>query len=154
MKLKKENNQTEKPETKAFAAVATLDKKIETSDAETQVNVILTSIETNIDKEDFNDISRDKLDISNNKILPKENDTILEMGLNHEDLDETKVEKYISKQLKLSLIGKPWIANNGRHYVSIGFKTKTSDFETLKRNTVNWHDSGRIRSVAFSRRHQ
>ena len=49
MKLKKENNQTEKPETKPFAAVATLDKKIETSDAETQVNVILTSIETNID---------------------------------------------------------------------------------------------------------
>ena len=154
MKLKKENNQTEKPETKPFAAVATLDKKIETSDAETQVNVILTSSETNTDKEDLNDISRDKLDISDNKILPKENETILEMGLNHEDLDETKVEKYISKQLKLSLIGKPWIANNGRHYVTVGFKTKTSDFETLKRNTVNWHDSGRIRAVTFSRRHQ
>ena len=160
--MKKENIRTEKTETNALAATAmpTLDKKVKTRDTETEIDALN-------DKEDFNDKTNDKINdkindqindksnFSDNKeIRPKENETILEMGLNHEDLDESKVEKYITKRLKLSLIGTPWIANNGRHYVTVGFKTKTSDFETLKTNTVNWHDSGRIRAVTFSRRHQ
>ena len=160
--MKKENIRTEKTETNALAATAmpTLDKKVKTRDTETEIDALN-------DKEDFNDKTNDKINdkindqindksnFSDNKeIRPKENETILEMGLNHEDLDESKVETYITKRLKLSLIGTPWIANNGRQYVTVGFKTKTSDFETLKTNTVNWHDSGRIRAVTFSRRHQ
>ena len=151
--FEKEKTQTEKIETKPFATMPTLEKKVETKDAETQIDVHMTSIGTNTDKENCNDIIDDKLDNSEKReIRPKENETILEMGLNHEDLDESKVEKYIQRHT--SLIGKPWIANNGRHFVTVGFRTKTSDFEKWKTNTGNWHDSGRIRAVAFSRVHQ
>ena len=91
-----------------------------------------TKIDALNDKEDFDDKTNEKInekinkkindkitdkinDKSDNKeIRPKENETILEMGLNHEDLDGSKVETYITKRLKLSLIGTPWIANNGR----------------------------------------
>ena len=97
--MQKENKQTEKTETKAFAMMPTLDKKVETRDAETQID--LTSIGTNTDN-DY--ITNDKLDNSEKReFRPKENETILEMGLNHEDLDETKVETYIKKHT--SLIG-------------------------------------------------
>ena len=62
----------------------------------------MTSIGTNTDKEDFKDITNDELDNSEKReIRPKENETILEMGLNHEDLDETKVETYIKKHTSL-----------------------------------------------------
>ena len=149
----KENRQTVKTETNALATISTLDKTVETKDAETQIDVHLTSIGTNTDKEDFKDITNDELDNSEKReIRPKENETILEMGLNHEDLDETKVETYIKKHT--SLIGKPWIANNGKHFVTVGFKTKTCDFEKWKTKTANWHDSGRIRAVTFSRHYQ
>ena len=72
------------------------------------------------------------------------------MRINHEDLDKQKVATFISKCLKFSLIGKPWIANNGRHFVTVGFKTWTSEYEKWKINSVNWREPG-IRAVAFSR---
>ena len=75
------------------------------------------------------------------------------MRINHEDLDAEKIETFIEKRLKFSLIGKPWIANNGRHFVTVGFKTWTSDYEKWKVNSVNWQDSG-IRAVYFSRLYQ
>ena len=75
------------------------------------------------------------------------------MRIGHDDLDEKKVENYISKSLKFSLIGKPWIANNGRHFVTVGFKTWTSDYEKWKVDSVNWRESG-IRAVYFSRLYQ
>ena len=63
------------------------------------------------------------------------------------------VERYISKSLKLSLIGKPWIANNGRHFVTVGFKTYTSDYKKWKDDNVNYQDSG-VRAVTFSQLYQ
>ena len=102
------------------------------------------------------DPNNDKLDIrkdQSREIRPKKNETILEMKIGHDDLDETKVETYITKSLKFSLIGKPWIANNGRHFVTVGFKTNTSDYEKWKANTVNYQDSG-LRAVMFSQLYQ
>ena len=87
------------------------------------------------------------------KIRPKDNETILEMRIGHDDLDEEKVERYILKSLKLSLIGKPWIANNGRHFVTVGFKTNTSDYKKWRDNTANYQDSG-VRAVTFSQKYQ
>ena len=91
------------------------------------------------------DSNNDKLEIrkdQSREIRPKKNETIIEMRIGHDDLDETKVETYITKSLKFSLIGKPWIANNGRHFVTVGFKTNTRDYEKWKANTVNNQDSG------------
>ena len=147
--------------------IETLEKKTETKETESQTDSLVTSTGMNTDKKHEDDYSDNKQDVSKNtdtkkeddnsddtqdfdknrQIRPKDNETILEMRVNHEDLDEKKIETFISK--KFSLIGKPWIANDGRHFVTVGFKTWTSDYEKWKVNSVNWQDSG-IRAVYFS----
>ena len=151
----------------------TLEKKPETKDSETQIDILVTSTGTNTDTKNVddsndnkqddkkntdtkndNDCSDDKEDFNENKeIRPKEKETILEMRINHEDLDKQKVKTFISKSLMVSLIGEPWIANNGRHFATVGFKTWTSDYEKWKEDSVNWRESG-IREVYFSRLYQ
>ena len=133
----------------------TLEKKIETKDSESQTD-ILTTTGTDTDMKNEQDSNNDKLEIrkdQSREIGPKKNETNIEMRIGHDDLDETKVETYITKSLKFSLIGKPWIANNGRHFVTVGFKTNTSDYEKWKANTVNYQDSG-LRAVMFSQLYQ
>ena len=122
----------------------TFEKKPETKDSETKTVNLSKTTSTNTDLIKAQETNNDKLDIKKNQdreIRPKKNETIVEMRIGHADLDEKKVESYITKTLKFSLIGKPWIANNGRHFVTVGFKTKTIDYE--KRN------SG-VRAVTFS----
>ena len=118
----------------------TLEKKIETKDSESQTD-ILTTTGTDTDMKNEQDSNNDKLEIrkdQSREIRPKKNETILEMKIGHDDLDETKVETYITKSLKFSLIGKPWIANNGRHFVTVGFKTNTSGKPT--QSTIKTQD--------------
>ena len=166
-----ERNETFKNMKKETFETKNLEEKSEKKDSETQTEILVTSTGTNTDtkhdidcsddKDDFNENKEilqkekeDKEDINETKeIRPKEKETILEMRINHEDLDKQKVATFISKRLKFSLIGEPWIANNGRHFATVGFKTWTSDYEKWKENSVNWRDSG-IRAVYFSRLYQ
>ena len=92
-----------------------LEEKSETKDSETQTEILVTSTGMNTDDTNHDDDCRDdKQDMNKNReIRPKEKETILEMRINHEDLDAEKIETFIEKRLKFSLIGKPWIANNG-----------------------------------------
>ena len=72
------------------------------------------------------------------------------MKLNHNIKNWQEIEANISENLKLTLIGKPWISNNGRLFMTVGFRTKMQDFENWKIRTFNWQDSG-IGAVSFSR---
>ena len=171
MKRNFERNETFKNMKKETFETKNLEEISEKRESETQTEILVTSTGTNTDtkldndcsddKEDFNENKEirqkekeDKEDVNENKeIRPKEKETILEMRINHEDLDKQKVATFISKHLKFSLIGEPWIANNGRHFATVGFKTWTSDYEKWKVNSVNWQDSG-IRAVYFSRLYQ
>ena len=166
-----ERNETFKNMKKETFETKNLEEKSEKKDSETQTEILVTSTGTNTDTKHDNDCNDDKEDFNENKeirqkekedkedvneskeIRPKEKETILEMRINHEDLDKQKVATFISKHLKFSLIGEPWIANNGRHFATVGFKTWTSDYEKWKENSVNWRDSG-IRAVYFSRLYQ
>ena len=166
-----ERNETFKNTKKETFETKNLEEKSEKKDSETQTEILVTSTGTNTDTKHDNDCNDDKEDFDENKeirqkekedkedvneskeIRPKEKETILEMRINHEDLDKQKVATFISKHLKFSLIGEPWIANNGRHFATVGFKTWTSDYEKWKENSVNWRDSG-IRAVYFSRLYQ
>ena len=163
-----ERNETFKNMKKETFETKNLEEKSEKKDSETQTEILVTSTGTNTDTKHDNDCNDDKEDFDENKeirqkekedvneskeIRPKEKETILEMRINHEDLDKQKVATFISKRLKFSLIGEPWIANNGRHFATVGFKTWTSDYEKWKENSVNWRDSG-IRAVYFSRLYQ
>ena len=80
----------------------------------------------------------------------KESETIIEMKMSHNFKTWDAIEAHISGTLGLSLRGKPWIANNGRQYITIGFRTSRNDFEQWKINTFNWQDSG-IQAVSTSR---
>ena len=171
MKRNFERNETFKNMKKETFETKNLEEKSEKKDSETQTEILVTSTGTNTDTKHDNDCNDDKEDFDENKeirqkekedkedvneskeIRPKEKETILEMRINHEDLDKQKVATFISKHLKFSLIGEPWIANNGRHFATVGFKTWTSDYEKWKENSVNWRDSG-IRAVYFSRLYQ
>ena len=166
-----ERNETFKNMKKETFETKNLEEKSEKKDSETQTEILVTSTGTNTDTKHDNDCNDDKEDFDENKeirqkekedkedvneskeIRPKEKETILEMRINHDDLDKQKVATFISKHLKFSLIGEPWIANNGRHFATVGFKTWTSDYEKWKENSVNWRDSG-IRAVYFSRLYQ
>ena len=135
----------------------TLEKKTETKDSESQTNSLSTATTgTNTDIKNYDNSNSDKLDKrkdQNKEIRPKENETIVEMRIGHDDLDEKKVERYLEKSLKFSLIGKPWIANNGKHFATVGFRTNTSDYEKWRANTVNYQESG-LRAVSFSQLYQ
>ena len=163
-----ERNETFKNMKKETFETKNLEEKSEKKDSETQTEILVTSTGTNTDTKHDNDCNDDKEDFDENKeirqkekedkedvneskeIRPKEKETILEMRINHEDLDKQKVATFITKSLKFSLIGDPWIANNGRHFATVGFKTWTSEYEKWKINSVNWRESG-IRAVTFSR---
>ena len=152
MKRNFERNETFKNMKKETFETKNLEEISEKKESENQTEILVTSTGTNTDTKHDNDCSDDKEDFNENKeIRPKEKETILEMRVNHEDLEEKKIEAFISK--KFSLIGKPWIANNSRHFVTVGFKTWTCDYEKWKVNSVNWQDSG-IRAVYFSRLYQ
>ena len=167
-----ERNETFKNMKKETFETKNLEEKSEKKDSETKTEILVTSTGTNTDTKHDNDCNDDKEDFDENKeirqkekedkedvneskeIRPKEKETILEMRINHDDLDKQKVATFISKHLKFSLIGEPWIANNGRHFATVGFKTWTSDYyEKWKVNSVNWRESG-IRAVTFSRLYQ
>ena len=60
------------------------------------------------------------------------------------------IEHLILDKLKMKLIGKPWISNTGKHYMTIGFRTTRQDYENWKIQTFNWQESG-IRAVSSSR---
>ena len=91
------------------------------------------------------------LDVAKNgQIHPKNNEVIVEIKLNHNIKNWQEIEALVSENLQLSLIGKPWISNNGRLFMTVGFRPKMQDFENWKIRTFNWQDSG-IGAVSFSR---
>ena len=72
------------------------------------------------------------------------------MKINHNVKDWNEIESHITDNLKLPLIGKPWISNNGRIFMTIGFRTRKKEFEDWKLRTFNWQESG-VTAVTFSR---
>ena len=90
--------------------------------------------------------------IKNNKV-PQKNEVILEMQINHRVKNWSEIESHITEKLNLTLIGRPWISNKERHYMSIEFRTEQTEHEKWKLETFNWQHSG-IRAVTSSRMDQ
>ena len=121
-----------------------------TSDAETQTENVLTKSVGTCTDDEFERLEV-KLELdSNGKINGKENEVILEMKMSHDFNNWEAIEKHVEEKLGMNLIGKPWIANNGRQFITVGFKTLRRNFEEWKIKTFNWQDSG-IQAVTSSR---
>ena len=84
----------------------------------------------------------DKLEVDKNGVIyPQKKEILVEMKVNHGIKNWEEIESIISDNLKLTLLGRPWIANNGRHFLTIGFRTKEQDYENWKLGTFNWQES-------------
>ena len=124
---------------------------IDKKDIEVQTNCVpVESIGVNTDEKVIDSLENTLEVDKNGQIHPKKNEVIVEMKLNHNIKNWQEIEANISENLKLTLIGKPWISNNGRLFMTVGFRTKMQDFENWKIRTFNWQDSG-IGAVSFSR---
>ena len=86
----------------------------------------------------------------NGQIHPGKNEVLLEMKINHNVGNLTEIENYIKENLEFRLLGNTWIANNGQHFMTIGFRTYILDHEYWKAGTLNWQDSN-IKAVSISR---
>ena len=86
----------------------------------------------------------------NGTIKPRTNEVLVEMAHGHTVNNWEDIEHLILDKLKMKLIGKPWISNTGKHYMTIGFRTARQDYENWKIRTFNWQESG-IRAVSSSR---
>jgi len=78
-----------------------------------------------------------------------ESEVLVEMRTSHDFKSWTEIERVINTNLKMTLIGRPWIANNGRHFKTVGFRASKTDYERWKLETFNWQESG-VRAVSSS----
>ena len=74
-------------------------------------------------------------------INPCKGEVLAKVIMSHE------VEHHIINKLKLTLRGRLRIANNGRMYKTIGFRTSAEDYEKWRVYTFSWQDSG-VRKVS------
>ena len=86
----------------------------------------------------------------NGSILPNKGEVLIEMSTSHDFKTWDEIEAFIKNNLSMTICGRPWIANSGRLYKTIGYRTSEDDFERWKVNTFNWQDSG-VRKVSSSR---
>ena len=88
----------------------------------------MTSIAVNTDEEEIETMEKNLEVDTNGHIHPRKNEVIVEMALSHSAKNWNDVKEHISENLQLSLKGNPWISNNGRHYMTVGFRTNLQDF--------------------------
>ena len=79
-----------------------------------------------------------------------EGESLIEMCISHDVKSWEEIAIMIKEKLNMRLIGRPWLANNGRLYKTVGFRTLRKDLENWKIATFNWQDSG-VRAVASSK---
>ena len=150
--IKMENDNLEEiVKTKDSETQTNPEEVIDKKDIEVQTNCVpVESIGVNTDEKVIDSLENTLEVDKNGQIHPKKNEVIVEMKLNHNIKNWQEIEANISENLKLTLIGKPWISNNGRLFMTVGFRIRIQDFENWKIRTFNWQDSG-IGAVSFSR---
>ena len=111
----------------------------------------MVSVGINTEEEDIYHYA-DTIGVNRNgEIKPRKHESLIELRLDHSVAKSWEdVEDFIRKKVKLPLVGKPWIANNGNLFMTIGFRTIQQEFENWKGKVFNWQSSG-VRSVSSSR---
>ena len=103
------------------------------------INTIEVGINTEeVELEKLEDVSN--VD-ANGTVNPYKGEVLAEVIMSNE------VEHHIINKLKLTLRWRLWIANNGRMYKTIGFRTSAEDYEKWRLYTFSWQDSG-VRKVS------
>ena len=151
IKVEKEVDEEQKVSIKNSAVQTDLEDIIEKKDYETQTETMqMESIGVNTEEEEINSLEKNLEVDENGVIKARKNEVLVEIKFNPDVKNWEEIKGHISENLKLTLIGNPWIANSGRHYMTIGLRTKIQDYENWKLRTFNWQESG-IRAVSSSR---
>ena len=151
IKLEAEDCAEEKVKTKDAEAQTASEERIGKTDRETQTNLkTLESVGVNTNEAEIESFENIHEIDENGQIHPRKDQVLVEMKVKPRANNWQEIESCISENLQLTLLGKPWISNNGNHYMTIGFRTKLQEFENWKIRTFNWQDSG-VRAVSTSR---
>ena len=127
------------------------DEKLRTKDSESQTEVTYSkTVGVNTDDVEVEALENTLEVDEHGKIHARKNEIIVEMKVSHTFKNWEEIESHILENLKLTLVGKPWISNNGRQFMTIGFRTNHQDFENWKARTLNYQDSGLL-AVSSSR---
>ena len=87
----------------------------------------------------------------NGTIEPRNsNEKVLEMRISHNFKTWEEVQLYVKESVGMTLIVRPWLANTGNLFKTVGFRTSAEDYEAWKIRTFNWQESS-IRAVSSSR---
>lgn len=117
--------------------------KIEVETVATQTDTATLEKETQTEYNQ-NEPAPDNIEINEKgEIVPKPNETIIELKFSHDLKNWDEVKMHITENLRLKILGKPWLANNGRHFKTIAFKTLRRDFEIWKQENLNWENIAR-----------
>ena len=124
---------------------------ISKSNNETQTEELQTiGVSTNTDEIVVEKLE-DVLNIdSNGTIHPSHGDALIEVVMSHDFKTWDDIENHLNNKLKMKVRGRPWIANNGRMYKTIGFRTSNEEYEKWRIETFNWQDAG-VRKVSSSK---
>ena len=115
-------------------------------------SLVLESVDVGVNTETVNvDKLEDVLKVDKNGFIqPKTGEILVEMSVSHDVSSWDDVMLIIQDKMGLISIGRPWIANSGRLYKTIGFRTREENYEKWRLGTYNWQDSG-IRKVSSSK---
>ena len=87
---------------------------------------------------------------SNGEMRPNFNETMVEISVSHDVKTWEDILNIIDKKLGMRALGRPWIANTGRHFKTIGFRTPKLEYENWRKSTYNWQELG-VRAITSSR---
>ena len=123
-----------------------------TIEDETQTEAVtLKDVAVNTEEEEILKLS-DTLDISMNGAIEARNneEKVIEMRISHNFKTWEDIQLYVKENLGMTLIGRPWLANSGNLFKTVGFRTLLKDYEAWKIRTFNWQESS-VRAVSSSR---
>ena len=136
-------------------------EEVEKADKESQVEITVCnngtqtelqciSVGVNTENQKVTTFKDEDDTVEKGVMFPKNNEILVEMRFGHSFKSWPDIEEHIRHNFKMTLFGQPWICNNGKHFMTIGFRTIKKDFEAWKGRTLHWKDSG-TREVASSR---
>ena len=122
-----------------------------TADAETSTEIVtFADAEANTEVNNMESLE-DNIGVDENGVIkPNGGEILIEMNVSHDAKTLKDIQNIISSNLQMKSIGRPWLANTGRLFKTVGFRTMNDEYEKWRTATFNWQNSG-VRKVATSR---
>ena len=152
LESKLENGQSDVDTKQDLVTNVTPTEAIDMKEAESQTDIItVKDAEVNTAEKEIMKLDS-VLDVNENgAIEPRNsNEKVMEIRISHDFKTWEEIQLYIKEKVGMTFIGRPWLANNGNHFMTVGFRTSVEDYEAWKIRTFNWQEAS-MRAVSSSR---